>query len=153
MTIPEAVQLVLQAGGMGTAGDLFVLNMGEQIRILDLVDDLIRLSGVDPATISIKTTGIRPGEKLEETLWESDATVEVTANPDVYRVREHDLQAALDIRPMLDDVIAAAESGDIEHLHLCVELALPTYARPSAVSPDIMTPHGGPGRLLEGNES
>jgi len=133
MTIPEAVQLVLQAGGIGTAGDLFVLNMGEQIRILDLINDLIRLSGVDPNTIPIETAGIRPGEKLEETLWESDATVEVTSNPDVYRVREHDMQAALDIRPMLDDVIAAAESGDIERLHLCVALALPSYNRPSVV--------------------
>jgi FlaA1/EpsC-like NDP-sugar epimerase len=153
MTIPEAVQLVLQAGGMGTAGDLFVLNMGEQIRLLDLVNDLIRLSGADPAAIPIEFSGIRPGEKLEETLWESDATVEVTSNPDVYRVREHDLQAALDIRPMLEDVVAAAESGDIEHLHLCVALALPSYTRPSPVSPDVKTGGGGPSQPVRGNES
>jgi len=153
MTIPEAVQLVLQAGGMGIAGDLFVLNMGEQMRILDLVNDLIRLSGVDPGAIPIEITGIRPGEKMEETLWESDATVEVTSNPDVYRVREHDLQAALDIRPMLDDVIAAAESGDIERLHLSVALALPTYARPSALSQGVKIARGGPIQPAEGHES
>ncbi|MDO8942305.1 MAG: polysaccharide biosynthesis protein, partial [Desulfobacterales bacterium] len=127
MTIPEAVQLVLQAGGMGTPGDLFVLNMGEQVRVIDLAHDLIRLSGVDPQTIGIDVIGTRPGEKLAEELWEPGATVEVTANPDVFRVREHDLRAELDIRPMLQDVISAAASGDRARLHMSLALALPSF--------------------------
>jgi len=127
MTIPEAVQLVLQAGGMGTAGDLFVLNMGEQLRVLDLAKDLIRLSGADPSAVPIEFTGIRPGEKLEEKLWEHDATVDITANPDVFRVREHDLQAKLDIRSFLEDVTTAAASGDVERLHISLALAVPSY--------------------------
>jgi len=134
MTIPEAVQLVLQAGGMGAAGELFVLNMGEQLKIMDLVEDLVRLSGVEPGTIPIEITGIRPGEKLEEMLWEPGATVEVTANPEVFHVQEHDLRTDLDIRPMLSDVVSAAESGDIERLHVCLALAVPSYVRQGAAS-------------------
>jgi len=134
MTIPEAVQLVLQAGGMGAAGELFVLNMGEQLKIVDLVEDLVRLSGVEPGSIPVEMTGIRPGEKLEEMLWEPGATVEVTANPEVFHVQEHDLRTDLDIRPMLSDVVSAAESGDVERLHVCLALAVPSYVRPGAAS-------------------
>ncbi len=126
MTIPEAVQLVLQAGGMGTCGDLFVLNMGEQLKVLELAHDLIRLSGADRDEIPIEFTGVRPGEKLEEALWEPHATVVPTNNPDVFRVREHDLSVELDIRPMLDEVIAAAASGDSARLNLALTLVVPT---------------------------
>ena len=99
MTISEAVHLVLQAGGMGKGGELFVLNMGEPVRIVDLAQDLIRLSGFTTDQIPIVTTGIRPGEKLEEALWEDDAKVEPTAHPDILTVVETqtpagDLQAA-----------------------------------------------------------
>ncbi len=127
MTIPEAVHLVLQAGGLGQAGDLFVLNMGEQLKILDLANDLIRLSGLDPDDIAVEFTGVRPGEKLEETLWVEGATVEPTTNPDVFRIHEHDLPTEFDIMPMVQDVIAAAESGDAARLHAALELVLPTY--------------------------
>jgi FlaA1/EpsC-like NDP-sugar epimerase len=136
MTIPEAVQLVLQAGGMGTAGELFVLNMGEQLKIMDLVEDLVRLSGVEPGTIPIEITGIRPGEKLEEMLWEPGATVEVTANPEVFHVTEPDQRIEPGLQPTIDDVVSAAESGEIERLHVCLALAVPSYVRPAAASAD-----------------
>jgi FlaA1/EpsC-like NDP-sugar epimerase len=69
MTIPESVQLILQAGALGTSGDIFILDMGEPVRILDLTRDLIRLSGFRPdIDIKIQFTGIRPGEKLHEEL-------------------------------------------------------------------------------------
>jgi FlaA1/EpsC-like NDP-sugar epimerase len=86
MTIPEAVHLVLQAAAMGKGGEAFLLNMGQQIRILDLAEDLIRLSGLEPGRdIEIVFTGIRPGEKLREDLWESDKTYEETAHPEIFR--------------------------------------------------------------------
>jgi FlaA1/EpsC-like NDP-sugar epimerase len=86
MTIPEAVHLVLQAASMGQGGEAFLLNMGEQVRILDLAEDLIRLSGLEPGRdIEIVFTGIRPGEKLREELWEVDKTYDKTAHPDIFR--------------------------------------------------------------------
>lgn len=89
MTIPEAVHLVLQAAAMGKGGEAFLLNMGQQIRILDLAEDLIRLSGLEPGRdIEIVFTGIRPGEKLREDLWESDKTYEETAHPEIFRSTE-----------------------------------------------------------------
>jgi FlaA1/EpsC-like NDP-sugar epimerase len=69
MSIPEASQLVLQAGAMGKGGDIFVLDMGEPVRIVDLARDLIRLSGLGEDSIEIQFTGARPGEKLFEELY------------------------------------------------------------------------------------
>lgn len=66
MTIPEACQLVLQAGSMGEGGEIFVLDMGEPVKIVDLAKDLIALSGISPDAIEIRFTGLRPGEKLFE---------------------------------------------------------------------------------------
>ena len=73
MTIPEATQLVLQASAQGTNGEIYILDMGEPVRVLDLVTDLIRLSGLEPEVdIPIVFTGIRPGEKLYEELMTSE---------------------------------------------------------------------------------
>jgi len=91
MTIPEAVHLVLQAAAMGRGGEAFLLNMGQQIKILDLAEDLIRLTGLEPGRdIDIVFTGIRPGEKLREELWETGKKYEETAHPEIFRSTQDD---------------------------------------------------------------
>jgi FlaA1/EpsC-like NDP-sugar epimerase len=88
MTIPEAVQLVLQAGALGRGGEVFVLDMGEQIRVVDIATDLIRLSGLEVgADIEISYTGVRPGEKLYEEMFFTAENVLPTDHPKVLRAR------------------------------------------------------------------
>ena len=97
MTIPEAAQLVLQAAALAEGGDLFLLDMGEPVRILDLARQMVRLSGLrvrdannPDGDIEIRCTGLRPGEKLYEELL-IEASSEATAHPLIYRAREASL--------------------------------------------------------------
>lgn len=85
MTIPEAVSLVLQAGAYGKGGEIFVLNMGEPVRILDMAENLIRLSGYEPyRDIQIQFTGLRPGEKLYEELLMDEEGLQTTSNKRIF---------------------------------------------------------------------
>jgi FlaA1/EpsC-like NDP-sugar epimerase len=84
MTIPEAVRLILQAGSMGSGGEIFVLDMGEPIRIVDLAEQMIRLSGMEPGRdIRIEFTGLRPGEKLYEELFHQSEALMGTKHPKI----------------------------------------------------------------------
>jgi FlaA1/EpsC-like NDP-sugar epimerase len=85
MTIPEASQLVLQAGAIGSGGEIFVLDMGKPVRILDLAEDMIRLSGLTPYDdVDIVFTGIRSGEKLFEELEISGENLLKTRHPKIF---------------------------------------------------------------------
>lgn len=85
MTIPEAVQLVIQAGAMAKGGEIFVLDMGEPVKILDIAADLIRLHGLEPGKdIEIKITGIRPGEKLHEELFNPNEIMTTTYHDRIF---------------------------------------------------------------------
>jgi FlaA1/EpsC-like NDP-sugar epimerase len=85
MTIPEASSLVLQAGAMGRSGQVYVLDMGEPVRILDLAKQMIRLSGRSEEDIPIVFTGPRPGESIHEVLWNDGETVGPTSHPKIMR--------------------------------------------------------------------
>jgi FlaA1/EpsC-like NDP-sugar epimerase len=105
MTIPEAVYLVLQASAMGQGGEVFLLNMGQQVRILDLAEDLIRLSGLQPGKdIEIVFTGIRPGEKLSEDLWEEGTEYQKTTHPDIFRVEAEESNIPPNLSRTVDEL-------------------------------------------------
>jgi FlaA1/EpsC-like NDP-sugar epimerase len=135
MTIPEAVQLVLQAGALGRGGEVFLLDMGEPIRIVDLATDLIRLSGLEPGhDIKIEFSGVRPGEKLYEEMFFSAEYVLPTEHPKVLRARNGLL--ADGTRRRIETLINATGRGhDESELRLMLQNLVPDFH-----------PHGGPGR-------
>ncbi len=113
MSIPEAAQLVLQAGLMGKGGEIFVLDMGEPVKILDLAKDLIRLSGMGEDDIRIEFTGLRPGEKLyEELLADSEHTLP-TPHPKLRIAQARDVDVAW-LEDLLAWVGARATQEDVE---------------------------------------
>jgi len=112
MTIPEAVQLVVEAGAMGEAGEIFILDMGKPIRILDLARNMIKLSGFEPGKdIPVKIKGIRPGEKLEEELVNTGEKTEKTRYSKILRVIT-DTMTYSAISGKLEELKELAEAGD-----------------------------------------
>jgi len=116
MTIPEAAELVIQAGAMGQGGDVFVLDMGEPVKILDLAKRMVRLSGLDikdddnpEGDIEIKITGLRPGEKLYEELLIGD-NVTTTAHPSIMRAEEEELSW-----PQIDNYLTQLDAASDSH--------------------------------------
>ncbi|HEY7004366.1 MAG TPA: nucleoside-diphosphate sugar epimerase/dehydratase [Gaiellaceae bacterium] len=86
MTIPEAVQLIIQAGAIGESGEIYVLDMGAPVKIIDLAHNMIRLSGKEPdVDVEIEFIGVRPGEKLHEELWSGEEDAEPTSHPKILR--------------------------------------------------------------------
>jgi FlaA1/EpsC-like NDP-sugar epimerase len=117
MTIPEAAQLVLQAGAMGQGGDVFVLDMGQPIKIIDLARRMLHLAGLSERTsinpngdIEISITGLRPGEKLYEELLIGD-NPEATGHPRIMKAREPFLPWD-QLKPELDALQTAANQND-----------------------------------------
>jgi FlaA1/EpsC-like NDP-sugar epimerase len=112
MTIPEAVHLVLQASGKGRGGELFVLDMGEPVRIVDLAKDLIKLSGLGENDVPIVFTGARPGEKLHEALFDPGMQTKATSHPEVLEVVGPDGASESNLDRIVDDLWHAATGGD-----------------------------------------
>jgi FlaA1/EpsC-like NDP-sugar epimerase len=138
MTIPEAVHLVLQASSMGTGGEVFVLNMGEQIRILDLAEDVIRLSGLEPGKdIEIVFTGIRPGEKLSEELWDKGAHYVATSHPDIVLLDDEDLLMGDKLQSTADELLHLAREGDSNAIIHILDECIPGAAVSSTPAPEI----------------
>jgi FlaA1/EpsC-like NDP-sugar epimerase len=107
MTIPEASSLVIQAGAIGGRGDVFVLDMGEPVKILELAKQMVRLSGKEPdRDIGIEIVGTRPGEKLHEELWGEGETAVATSHPKIMRVSG----------PIVDAVWLQEELGELDRL-------------------------------------
>ncbi|OAI49728.1 hypothetical protein AYO43_02775 [Nitrospira sp. SCGC AG-212-E16] len=135
MTIPEAVQLVLQASLLGQGGEVFVLDMGEQVKVVDLARNMIVLSGLVPdQDIQIVYSGLRPGEKLFEELFEESEQVEPTAHAKIRRA----VTASAIQSDRLDRAIAhleaAVSQGDDDELIRRLHEAVPTYTPMSSRS-------------------
>jgi FlaA1/EpsC-like NDP-sugar epimerase len=112
MTIPEAASLVVQAGAIGGEGEIFVLDMGEPVRILDLARNMIRLSGKEPdRDVPIEFVGARPGEKLHEELWGADEEVRPTSHPKIQRIKRASADAAV-LERELEALEALVENGE-----------------------------------------
>jgi len=134
MTIPEAVQLIMQAGAMGRGGEMFLLDMGEPVRIVDLARDMIRLSGLEPdKDIRITFTGLRPGEKLYEELLTAGEEIKATLHDKIKIAgsEQQDWKSPLeDIEDLLHAIPAGFSGAIMEKIKKLV--------------PDFQPENGGP---------
>ncbi|HTU59481.1 MAG TPA: polysaccharide biosynthesis protein, partial [Polyangiales bacterium] len=125
MTIPESAQLVLQAAALATGGELFVLDMGEPVKIVDLARDLIELSGLRPdVDIQIQFTGLRPGEKMFEELLLSGEAYDKTPHAKIM-VGHIQSPPADALKSALSALQAAADAGDDARIRRCLASIVP----------------------------
>ncbi|MFT3828383.1 MAG: nucleoside-diphosphate sugar epimerase/dehydratase [Opitutaceae bacterium] len=128
MTIPEAVGLVLQTATLGTGGEIFILDMGKPVRILDMARQMIELSGFKPdIDIEVRVTGLRPGEKLYEELRHSEETHETTAHPRVFRLKASPDAVAENDDGWLTALRVVADSGDAAQIKAAMKRLVPEY--------------------------
>jgi FlaA1/EpsC-like NDP-sugar epimerase len=132
MTIPEAAQLVIQAGAMGTGGDVFVLDMGQPVRIFDLAKRMVELSGLilrdemhPDGDIEIAITGLRPGEKLFEELLIGD-NPQPTQHPRIIKANE-EFMSWHKLQLQLDEIYMAIQSNDVRKIRGVLQSSVPGY--------------------------
>ena len=136
MTIPEAAQLVLQAGAMAKQNELYVLDMGQPVKILDLAENLIRLSGYVPyRDIEIIEIGLRPGEKLYEELLVASRDIEKTENDQIFVERQPGITPE-ELQDKLAVLTAALEKNDPSVIRDALHQVVPTFHEPEEVNPE-----------------
>ena len=126
MTIPEASQLVLQAAAIGNGGEVFILDMGQPVKIADLARDMIRLSGLREDEIEIVYSGIRPGEKLFEELALDAEDVDKTRHDKIF-IGRNDASDLTLLREHIESLIGAASEGDDAAVRTGLKLIVPRY--------------------------
>lgn len=139
MSIPEAAQLVLQAGSMGLGGEIFVMDMGEPVRIVDLANDMIRLAERSPEEIKIVYTGLRPGEKLFEELLADDEHTRPTPHPKLRIAKAKEVHA--DWLPGLLNWLGQDRAPDDAEVKRDLKRWVPEYV--SSVRPKLKAVPGG----------
>jgi FlaA1/EpsC-like NDP-sugar epimerase len=140
MTIPEACQLVLQAGAMGEGGEIFILDMGEPVRIVDLARDVITLSGLVPdEDVMVEFSGVRPGEKLFEELSVDAEQADKTKHPKVFigKISPHDYD---EVARVLESLAAQIDCSSDAQLRALVRTLVPEYAVSPAPAPESAPP-------------
>lgn len=132
MTIPEACQLVLEAGAMGNGGEVFVFDMGESVRIIDLARKMIKLSGLEEGKdIDIRITGLRPGEKLYEELLATEENTLPTHNKKILIARVREVND--DIRESINGLIAKFDKQDNEEIVAAMKAIVPEFISNNSV--------------------
>jgi FlaA1/EpsC-like NDP-sugar epimerase len=127
MTIPEAVQLVMQAGALSQGGETFILDMGQPVRIVDLAHDLIRLSGLEPEKdIEIRFTGVRPGEKLFEELSTTAEGIERTTHPKIF-TGTYDSPHLPGLRAQFDTLGGLCKTGNATSIRQALAQLVPEF--------------------------
>jgi len=140
MSIPEAVNLILQAVTFGESGEIYILNMGQRVKIAKLAADMIRLAGYRPyADIDIREIGLRPGEKLFEELVGADETCLSTSHNLINRVIPKRIHALPEFAPRLDRLIELSATGDAETLRRALADLLPDYHPMTANQQTVVT--------------
>lgn len=135
MTIPEAAQLVLEAGAMAKQNQVFVLDMGEPVKILDLAENLIRLSGLEPYTdIEIKEIGLRPGEKLYEELLMKSEHLLKTQNKKIFIEEQGEIIPEEIMRNLIQLDEAVTQEHSNEEIIELMKSMVPTYHAPQEVN-------------------
>ena len=129
MTIPEASQLVLQSAAYAKGGEIFVLDMGEPVKIYDLAKNLIRLSGYKPdEDIKIEVCGLRPGEKLYEELLMDEEGLTNTSHDKIFVGKPIDIERE-ELVGYLQELEDAVKTNDNEKIKATIEKVVPTYHR------------------------
>ena len=130
MTIPEAAQLVLQAGGFAQGGEIFVLDMGKPVKIYDLAENLIKLSGYEPhVDIEIQVTGLRPGEKLYEELLMDEEGLTETRHQKIFIGKPSEFELTT-VKSQIQELLQVAKTKGIQELKEKLKEVVPTYEEP-----------------------
>lgn len=138
MTIPEASQLVMQAGAMANSGELFVLDMGKPVKILELAENMIKLSGYEPYTdIKIEEVGLRPGEKLYEELLIKTETLDKTSNKMIFIEKDAPL-SRVDVDKRIE-MLKRAVLDNVKNMNMkivvdAMKKVVPTFKDPEVVN-------------------